>query len=63
MAEKIETTRWDVVENLKSPEQTMAYIDAALEYGDPEIVMASIGDVIRARGMRNPVNNTGLYKI
>ncbi len=46
--EKVEATRWDVIENLKSPEQAMAYIDAALEDGDPEMVAVAIEDIVRA---------------
>lgn len=47
----IETTKWDTSEHLDSPEAIAAYIDAAMEDGDPALVSAALGDVARAIGM------------
>jgi len=43
-----ETIRWDAAEHLDSPEAIAAYIDAAMEDGDPELIAAVQGDVARA---------------
>lgn len=61
-SKKVETTRWDVTENLTTPEQAAAYINAALEDGDPEMVAVAIGDVIRARGASSIAEAAGLNR-
>jgi DNA-binding phage protein len=42
---------YDAVEFLESDEDVVAYLNAALEDGDPSHVSAALGDVARARGM------------
>ena len=52
MVEKhIELRAWDAAEHLESDEDIAAYLDAALEEGDPALVVAVLGDIARARGM------------
>nr|WP_313902299.1 hypothetical protein [Methylobacterium sp. E-005] len=46
----IETRVWDVVEHLDTPERIAAYIEAALDDGDPALLSAAIGEVARAYG-------------
>ena len=63
----IETTKWDAADYLDSPEMITAYIDAALEDGDPAVIAAALGDVARAKGMskvakKAGVTREGLYK-
>ncbi len=41
---------YDVAEFLESGEDVVAYLNAALEDGDPSLVSAALGDVIRDRG-------------
>jgi probable addiction module antidote protein len=55
-----ETRRWDVVENLRSDEEIAAYLDAALEDGEPSVVAAALGDIARAKGMSQLARDTGL---
>lgn len=57
---KTETRPWDVVDTLKTPEDIAAYLDAALEDGDPAVVSAALGDVARAKGMSDVARAAGL---
>jgi probable addiction module antidote protein len=47
----LETRPWDPVERLSTPEAQEAYLEAAFEDGDPDLIVAAIGDIARARGM------------
>jgi probable addiction module antidote protein len=58
--EEIETRLWDVVEHLQTEEDMIAYLDAALEDGDPELIVAALGDIARAKGMTQVARETGL---
>jgi probable addiction module antidote protein len=48
---KTQTRPWDAVEHLENEEDMAAYLEAALEEGDPALIAAAIGDIERARGM------------
>ncbi len=58
--EKIETFPWDPASHLKTPEDVVAYLEAALEDGDPTLVAAVLGDIARARGMTAVARESGL---
>ena len=47
----LKTSPWDAADHLDSPGAVAAYIDAAMEDGDPALIAAALGDVARARGM------------
>ena len=51
---------WDAADHLRTNADVIAYLDAALEDGDPCLVTAALGDVARARGMTDIANATGL---
>ncbi len=55
-----ETRPWDVVDHLTTEADMAAYLDAALEDGDMEIVMAALGDIARAKGMTQIARDAGL---
>jgi probable addiction module antidote protein len=57
---KITTSLWDASDHLESEEDIIAYLDAALEDGDPSIISAVLGDIARAKGMTHISNRTGL---
>ena len=40
--------RWDASEYLETPEQMVAYLEAAFEDGDPQVIKAVLGDIARA---------------
>lgn len=54
------TRPWDIVESLDSDERIAAYLEAALEEGDPALVAAALGDIARAKGMSEISRQTGL---
>jgi probable addiction module antidote protein len=56
----VATRPWDPAEHLATAEDAAAYLDAALEDGDPALVVAALGDIARARGMAQIARATGL---
>jgi probable addiction module antidote protein len=60
MAKKTKTRPWDVEEHLETKEDMAAYLEAALEDGDPSLVAAALGDIARAKGMADIARETGL---
>ena len=57
---KTQTYPWDPVDYLKTREDMIAYLDAALEDGDAKLIAAVLGDIARAKGMTQIANETGL---
>lgn len=57
---KTRTKKWDAAEHLKSDADMAAYLEAALEEGDPALVAAALGDIARAKGMSELARQTGL---
>jgi probable addiction module antidote protein len=55
-----ETRPWDAAETLKTKDDIVAYLDAVLEDGDPELLKAALGDVARAEGMTEIARAAGL---
>lgn len=49
---KTKTRNYDAAEQLDSPEELAAYIQAALEDVDPRVIAHARGTVARARGVR-----------
>jgi probable addiction module antidote protein len=57
---KTRTLPWDVAEHLKTEEDMAAYLEAALQEGDPALVAAALGDIARAKGITQIARETGL---
>ena len=57
---KVPTYPWDAAEHLETKEDMAAYLEAALEEGDPNLVVAALGDIARSKGMTNIARETGL---
>lgn len=57
---KTKTQLWDVANHLESKEDIAAYLEAALEDGDPTLITAALGDVARSKGMTQISRDTGL---
>src|SRR3972149_3514608 len=57
---RTETQPWDAAEYLETEEDMAAYLEAALEDGDPGLVAAVLGDIARAKGMAQIARETGL---
>ena len=58
----IETRTWDPVERLSTLEAQEAYLEAAFEEGDPDLIVAAIGDIARARGMSEIAANANVSR-
>lgn len=67
VAAKAQTKRYDVLDYLKTDEELLAYLNAALEQGDLGAINVALGDIARAKGMKNlsdetKLNRAGLYR-
>lgn len=60
MNNRVPTQLWDTADHLKTDEDMIAYLDAALEDGDPSLIVAVLGDIARAKGMTQIARDTGL---
>ena len=56
------TTRYDVAEHLRTPEEMVAYLEVCLEEadGDAACIAKALGDIIRAKGMAQIARDAGL---
>ena len=57
---KLKTYRWDMAEHIKTEKDVIAYLDAALEDGDPATISAVLGDIARSKGMAAIAKKSGL---
>jgi probable addiction module antidote protein len=57
---KTRTTRWDAAAHLDTEADMAAYLEAALEDGDPGVITAALGDIARAKGMTQVARQAGL---
>jgi len=62
--QKTITTRYDVAEHLRTPEEMAAYLEAVLEEadGDAASVAKALGDIARAKGMTQVARDAGLSR-
>lgn len=61
---KTVTTRYDVAEHLRTPQEMAAYLEACLEeaQGDAALVAKALGDIARAKGMAQVARDAGLSR-
>lgn len=61
---KTATTRYDVVEHLRTPEEMAAYLEASIEdaNGDAAFIAKALGDIARAKGMALVARDAGLSR-
>lgn len=61
---KTKTTRYDVAEHLRTPEEMAAYLEACLEEadGDAAFIAKALGDIARAKGMSQVAIDAGLSR-
>ncbi|MBF0557281.1 MAG: putative addiction module antidote protein [Nitrospirae bacterium] len=61
---KTKTTRYDVAEHLRTPEEMAAYFEACLEEanGDAAFIAKALGDIARAKGMTQVAQDAGLSR-
>jgi probable addiction module antidote protein len=60
---KTKTSRYDVAEHLRTPEEMAAYLEACLEEanGDAAFIAKALGDIARAKGMSHKLRVTQVY--
>ena len=58
----LKTYPWDPVDELTSEKEIQAYLEAAVEDGDPALIVAVIGDIARARGMGKVAKDVGVSR-
>ena len=58
--QKTKIRLWDPAEHLETEEDMAAYLEAALEEGDPTLITSALGDIARAKGMTQIARETGL---
>lgn len=64
---KIRTAGYDGTAMLETPRDIAAYLEAAMEDGDPRVIAAALGNIARAKGMSELAREAGpgresLYK-
>lgn len=61
---KAVTTRYDVAEHLRTPQEMAAYLEACLAEadGDAAFVAKALGDIARAKGMSQVARDAGLSR-
>lgn len=60
----MDTTRWDVQDALRSPEDCAAFVEAAIEEAadDPAFIALVLGEVVRSRGMTQTAQDVGMSR-
>ena len=58
------TTRYDVAEHLRTPEERAAYLESCLEEAesDAAFIAKALGDIARAKGMTQVARDAGLSR-
>lgn len=61
---KTVTSRYDVAEHLRTPDEMAAYLEACLEEadGDAAFIAKALGDLARAKGMTQVAHDAGLSR-
>ncbi|HKL20581.1 MAG TPA: addiction module antidote protein [Tichowtungia sp.] len=60
----MKTTRYDVAEHLRTPEEMAAYLEASFDaaQGDVAFIAKALGDIARAKGMTQVARDAGLSR-
>jgi len=61
---KTKTSRYDVAEHLRTPEEMAAYLEACFAdaNGDAAFIAKALGDIARAKGMAQVARDAGLSR-
>ena len=61
---KTKTTRYDVAEHLRTPEEMAAYLEACLDEvkGEAAFIAKALGDIARTKGMSQVACDSGLSR-
>lgn len=58
----LKTTKFDIQDHLKTPEDRAAYLAAAFEEGDEEFIKLALNDIARAIGMTEVAKAAGMTR-
>lgn len=61
---KTTSSRYDVAEHLRTPEEMAAYLEACMEEADCDaaLIAKALGDIARAKGMSQVARDAGLSR-
>ena len=59
---RTKTVAYDVAEQLRTPEEVAAYLDAWLEEAPEDDIARALGDIARANGMTQVARDSGLSR-
>ena len=61
---RTKTTRFDVAEHLRTPEDMAAYLEACMEEanGDAAFIAKALGNIAKAKGMAQVARESGLSR-
>ena len=54
--------KWDMADNIKTPEDVIMYLSTALEEGEPADVINVIGAIARSKGMTKLAKEVGVSR-
>lgn len=58
----LETTRFDIQNHLRTREEQVAYLEAALADNDPSFIAIALGDIARAHGVTKFAQEAGISR-
>ncbi|MFM8606506.1 MAG: addiction module antidote protein [Hyphomicrobiales bacterium] len=58
----LETLPWDPIQSLTTDAARKAYLEAAFEDGDPQLIAAALGDIARSKGISVIAKEAGLSR-
>ncbi|WP_226841340.1 addiction module antidote protein [Acidithiobacillus ferrooxidans] len=62
MMMEVQFRRYDTVNYLKTEDDIANYLDAAMDDGDPALILAALGDVARARNLSQLARDIGMSR-
>jgi len=64
LMKKTVTTKYDVAEHLRTPEEMAAYLEVCMDEanGDASLIAKALGDITRAKGMTQVARDAGLSR-
>lgn len=60
---KLKTTKYDVVDYLKTDKDMAEYLEAAMEDGNPGVIATALGNIARAKGMTSVARKAGIGRV
>jgi len=58
----VKIAKWDTADYLKTKADIAAYLEVALEDGDPEMLKVALGNIARSKGMTEVAEKAGVAR-